>query len=433
MKTSKFQIIVLIVFIAFIIAGVAFFATYKGGGQSNQLPSITIWGTFPKAEFDQYLAKVNSTLSQQMSVKYVEESQASFLGDFVAALARGNGPDAILVSADILLPTEDKLVSIPYTSYPQRSFIDGFVDEAQVYLGANGILGIPFSIDPMVMYWNRDTFNAAGIAVPPKYWDEFKDLNKKLTVKGDNGTVIKSAIAMGDFSNVVNARELLGSLILQSGNPVTAPDSYGVLGSAIGPNAAKSAVPAVTFFTQFVDPSNDNYSWNHSWTDSKTAFVSGKLATYFGFTSELSNIRNKNPNLNFDIAPLPQLRTGGIAATFGRIYAFSIVKQSQVQSAAFQIIYTLTQPQYLANISSDMYLPSVSRSVIAAGSKDPYITIFNSAALIAKGWLDADPSQSGAILGSMVQNITTGQKSIFQAVSDASSQYDAILHQAAGQ
>ncbi len=433
MKTSKFQIIILIVFTIFIITGVALFATYKGSQGKNQLPPMIFWGTFPKDKFDQYVMQVNNTLPQQLQITYVEHNQAEFLNNFVAALARGSGPDAILVSADMILPTQDKLTPIPYSVFPRRTFLDQFIDEAGVYLGPDGIVGIPFSVNPMVMYWNRDTFNAAGIAVPPKYWDEFKELNKKLTVKDDNGTVTKSAVAMGDFGNVTNARELLGSLILQSGNPITAVDDYGAVSSKLKQSGAQSPVPAVTFFTQFVNPGSENYSWNRSWPDSKTAFVSGKLATYFGLAGELFALRNKNLNLNFDVSTLPQFRTGGVTAAYGKLYGFSIVRQSRIANAAFQAIATLTMPKYLVNISNLTYLPSVARDIIAAGTTDPYVAMFNVGALISRTWRDADPAQSSKIFGGMIQAITSGQKSIYQALNDASDRYDVVLRQAAGQ
>lgn len=433
MKTSKFQIIVLILFIVFIVTGVALFATYKGKSGDQALPPITVWGTFPKEKFDLYVAKINSGLAQPLTISYIQKTNAGFLGDFVAALARGAGPDAILVPSDVLLPTRDKLTPIPYTAWDQRTFIDTYIDEARVYLSPQGILGIPFSVDPLVMYWNRDTFNAAGIAQPPKYWSDFTELNKKLTQKNDTGTITTSAIALGDFSNVTNAREILGTLILQSGNPITKFDQYGSVMNTLAPSAEKSPVPAITYFTQAVNPTNPNYSWNRTWPDSKTAFASGKLATYFGFASELYTIRAKNPNLNYDVAALPQYKSGGTTAVYGKLYAFSIVKQSQVPGAVLQILSTITQPNYLVNISNDMYLPSVARSIIAAGSSDQYITIFNNAALIARTWLDADPGRTSIIFGDMVANIASGQKSIYQSVSDASQQYQDFINQALGQ
>lgn len=433
MKTTKFKFIFISIFVVFIIAGVAAFATYKGGNQAAQIPPITIWGTFPKAVFDNYVIAVNRNLPEQVIVNYTQKSTDVFAGDFVAALARGAGPDAILITADVLLPLEDKLLSIPYASLPERTFLDTYVDGASAYLTPNGVVAMPFTIDPMVMYWNRDMFNAAGIPLPPKYWDELTSLSGKITVKDASGTVSRSAVAMGDFLNVTNARELLGSLILQTGNPVTVRQADGSVVSALTPTMSAGPVAALEFFTQFTNPSSRNYSWNRTWPQSKTAFLSGQLATYFGMASELADIRSKNPNLNFDVAALPQARSGGVKATYARIHGFSLVRASPVSGAAYQIISTLLQPQYIANISKSLYLPSVSRQIIAAeANTDPYITIFGGAALVGKTWVDAGVTESTQVLGSMVQATISGQKSATQAVSDAGRQSDVYLRQAMG-
>ena len=48
-------------------------------------------------------------------------------------------------------------------------------------------------------------------------------------------------------------------------------------------------------------------------------------------------------------------------------------------------------------LSQSMYLPPVRTDLIAAGTSDPYITIFDQAALVARSWIDADPSVSTGI------------------------------------
>lgn len=430
MKISKFQIITLAIFLLCLIAGVAAFAMYKGNSSSTNIPAITIWGTFPSDTFSSYVAKVNISLQQPITVNYVQKSSATFSQEFISALARGTGPDGLLIPADMLLPHYDKLSAIPFSALPQRTFIDNFIDEGAIYLNQNGIVAIPFTVDPLVMYWNRDTFNAAGIATYPKYWDEFTALNAKLTNKDQNGNIRKSAVALGDFTNVTNAREILGTLIMQVGNPVTKVNNDGSIQSTVKTSAAVSPVSAINYFTQFVDPSSANYSWNRGMPSSKSAFLSGSLATYFGFTSELSDIRTKNPNLNFDVAPLPQVRTGGIKASYARMNAFSITRISANPNAVFQIISILTDPANLTQLNKTIYLPTVRRDVIAQGSNDPYITIFNKAALISKTWLDADPAKSRDLFGRMIESITSGAKTTEQAVRDTGDEYDIILRQA---
>lgn len=428
-KISIFQIVVIGIFVIFIIAGVASFALYKGGSSSTSLPTITVWGTFPSDTFTKFVSNVNSGLPEALKISYVQKSASTFSHDFTTAVSRGVAPDVVLIPSDMILPQEDKLTLIPYSALPQRTFMDSYIQEASLYLSSNGILALPFTVDPLVMYWNRDTFNAAGIAKPPVSWDQIAALIPKLTAKDTNGNVRKSAVAMGTFVNIDNARELLGSLFMQLGNPITTIGRNG-LASTLKTGVSNDPSPAIQYFTQFVDPSDPNYSWNRSLPDSKSAFLSGELATYFGFASELSDIRAKNPNLDFDVAPLPQLKSGGIKATYGRMYGFSLVRTSPNLNAAFQVLSTLISPHALSMLSQSMYLPPVRTDLIAAGSSDPYITIFDQAALVSRSWIDADPNQSNTIFGNMVDSITSGQKTTPQALNDAGAEYDAALRQA---
>ena len=423
---SKFQLIILSVFVVCIIAGVIAFATFKGNGTSTDLPSVTIWGTFPADIFNKYVVEINSTSSVTMTVNYVEKKPEQFSTDFIAALARGTGPDAILIPLDMLLPHLDKLTMIPYAALSQRAYMDTYVQESNIYLTDSGIMGLPFVIDPLIMYWNRGMFNSAGVATYPKYWDEFNTIIPKLTVRESDGNVRKSAVAMGDFTNMTNARELVGSMLLQLNNPFTAYDSTGIKTTIT--NSSGSAPQSVfKFFAQFVDPSSPNYSWNRGMPNDKTAFLSGISATYFGFASELKDIRTKNPNLNFDAVSLPQVRTGGVKATFGKMYAFSFMKSSNNVNTAFQVASTMTAPSFLPILGSMLYLPSVRRDIIARGSTDPYIDVFNKAALVSNGWLDIEPMKSRQILSGMVQNITSGKVSVSEGIQDIEDLYNVQL------
>jgi len=432
---SKFQIITLSIFIICIIAGVAAFALYKGNTQSTSLPSITMWGTFPATTFNQYVSNLNNGLANQVNITYTQKKPDAFSQDFVNALAVGRGPDAVLIPADMILSEENKLVSIPYSAFPERNFIETYIQEAGVYLTKDGIEAIPFTLDPLVMYWNRDTFNAAGIATYPRFWDEFTGddqqpgLVQKLRVKDQNQNIRKAALAMGDFTNMTNAREILGSLLLQIRNPVTIRANDGIV-SALKTGVSYNPLAALQFFTRFIDPSGVNYSWNRGMANDKTAFLGGTLATYFGFASELNEMRAKNPNLNFDVAPLPQIRTGGQKAAYGKMYGFSLVRAGGNPNAAYQIISILTSPQNLANLSKTMYLPPVRIDLIQQGSTDPSVTIFNQAALISKTWLDADPSKSRRVFNMLVESLTSGQKSMNEEIQDTGDEYDAILRQA---
>lgn len=429
---SKFQIITLAFFVVCIIAGLIAFATYKGKSSSTSLPSITVWGTVSDDVFNKYVSSINNTLEQTLSITYVEKSSDAFSQEFIAALARGSGPDAILIPAELIWSHSDKLSLIPYSAFPKRSYMESYIDEASVYLTDDGIMGLPFIVDPMVMYWNKDMFSSAGLATYPRYWDEFTSLNQKLTIKDSNDNIRKSTIAIGEFSNVLNSRELLGTLMMQIGNPVTAMNNYGQMQSAFKSSSLVNPTPAFEFFTKFVNPSGSAYSWNRGMPSSKTSFLAGNLATYFGFASELKDIRSKNPNLNFDVSMIPQIRpqegkTNYPKITYGKMYGFSIVKAGSKQNSAYQIISTLLNPTYLKDLSDTLYLPTVRRDMIASGDSDPYISIFNQSALISRTWLDIDPSKSRELMASAVNSITSGKKTMYQSLQDLGDEYDIQL------
>ena len=438
MNTSRFQIIFLAVCVVLALGGVIGFSLYRSKQSSNQLPTITIWGTLSADDIDQYVAKLNSTLAQPVSVAYVQQSESQFNQNLLEAIASGRGPDMVLLPQDMLLKSESKFMVIPYQNFPQRTFLDTYVDEAKLYLTPTGTIGIPFSIDPLVMYWNKDTFTNAGIASAgtagrPIYWAAFNNLVSRLTQKDASGNIFKSAVALGSFSNVDNAKAIYSTLLLQAGNPITTV-ANGSLVSALGNgqyNGLESSSAATSFFVQFANPVSANYSWNSSLPSSQSFFLAGKLATYFGFASELTNLKNKNPNLNFDVAPMPQAQNAAVRKEYARMYAFSLVRASASAGAnastAFTVATTLTSPQALALWSSMTHLPSVRRDMLGLDTTDPYMAIFDDASLIGSGWIDPDANTTNAIFGQAIDSIVSGTASQSSALQHASDLLDASI------
>ncbi|MEY2664676.1 MAG: hypothetical protein RIT04_484 [Candidatus Parcubacteria bacterium] len=440
MKVTKFQIILIGIFVVFIIIGVIFFATTKSNQATTGLPTIEVWGTFPATIFNQLVEHLNFSRAQALTINYVQKSPEQFDKDFITTLARGGGPDAVLLPQESLLLHLDKVVLIPPTILSSRTFLDTYVPEAENYVTPAGILALPLTIDPLVMYWNRDMFTNAGIATYPKFWDEFSTQGKLLTVKDEKSNIRKSIVALGEFANVTHAREIFGSILMQAGNPVVTMNYTDPAATTLfANNTAASALAnenirgsdtagaALTFFTKFSNPANPDYSWNRSLTLSKNAFLTGSLATYFGFASELSGIRQKNPNLNFDVAPFPQIRKGTGRATYGTMYGFSIVRSSADPTSAYTILQTLTTPEALAYLSQSTYLPPVRRDMIALGNSDPYLANFYDSALISRTWFDPNTSITTDILQEMIETFTSGKTAQYQAIKNADTKLNILI------
>ena len=164
---SKFQIITIAIFVVCIIAGVTLFATYKSKDSTNVLPAITVWGTFPASTINALTQKLNNNSIVQIFVDYTEKTEESFDRDFIEALARGNGPDTILIPQSMILRHADKILPIPYDLFSERDFKNTYIEQGESYLTGMGAIALPFIIDPLVMYWNRDSIESLARGIGP--------------------------------------------------------------------------------------------------------------------------------------------------------------------------------------------------------------------------------------------------------------------------
>src|SRR3989344_866358 len=333
---STFKIVVTAIFAVSFVFGVIIFALSKGDS-SGQSANLIVWGTVPVDIFDS--AYKNSSLKSNKLIKiaYVKKDSSTFDNEFVNALAEGAGPDIVILRDDYIYKKRNKLFVLPYKNYSQRSFKDTFIETGEIFLAPNGIIALPFLVDPMVMYWNRDLFSNSLISEPPRYWDQLYSMIEKITRRDANANVLQSTIALGEWRNITNAKEILTTLLLQAGTPITGRDNQGVV-SVLNDQFNYPIAPsqsAVNFYTQFSNPSSPNYTWNRSLPYSFNMFLSGSLATYLGFASEVFSIQQKNPNLNFDVTYVPQIRDTNKKTVFGRMYALAIVKQSKQVGGAY--------------------------------------------------------------------------------------------------
>jgi ABC-type glycerol-3-phosphate transport system substrate-binding protein len=148
---------------------------------------------------------------------------------------------------------------------------------------------------------------------------------------------------------------------------------------------------------------------------------------YFGFASEYMTIKNKNPNLNFDVALLPQITNAKVYNTFGNIMGLAIMKNSADPAGTYTVISSLTSAAAFPYWSNTFNLPSARRDILSLPETNAIKTVFNQSAILSKGWLDPNAVQTGAIFQDMVESYTTGREAIGPAVNTASDRIDSLL------
>jgi ABC-type glycerol-3-phosphate transport system substrate-binding protein len=429
-KVSIFQIVLIASFGAIAVAAVLIFALAVGSNSSSTVGAVTIWGTLDQTAFTTVIRQALDTDTRLAHVTYVQKNSSTYISDLANALASGTGPDLFLLRDDDAYSQAAKLVPIPPTSLSQTLFQNTFVDAANPFLAGSGILGVPLAVDPLVLYWNKDMLSTAGFAEPPQYWDELYNMAVKITVRDTSGAITKSAIDFGAYSNVDNAKDVLSLLILQAGGSITTRDpTTGKIMSAIAPKTGDTiqATPsALRFFTEFSDPSKADYTWNASLPEAQQAFAAGDLALYIGYASEQPLITQMNPNLNFAVAPVPQIRGASAAVDMGHVYAFVVPRTSANPLGAFTVAAILSGKSISQSLSIALGIPSARRDVLALpaqGTDD----LFNKQAIITRTWVDPDPAQTDPLFQAMIDDTTSGASLLTAAVLRADQSMSHIL------
>lgn len=428
-----FQIILIAVFAVLALVGLYVFSNFAGFGSSGpQIGTVTIWGTFPQKSMDDALNLLKQGSKDYNGVSYKQMPAGTFDTDLADALASGTGPDLVIIDQEQLLTEQPKLTEIPFSSIPERTFLDTYVAIDEEYLTQTGTYGIPLTVDPLVLYYNRSILSAAGVATPPTTWEMVTGLAPTITKQSGSQAISVSTIPFGGYANVTNARAILSLLLLQAGSPITALGVNGIhavmsdTSQVSGTTGNAPAAAAVNFYTQFADPGRTVYSWNPSLPNSRSAFLAGDLAFYPGFASEAQGLRDANPNLNFDLAPIPQ-PSGTGRMTYGLAYAFAIPKVSGNKSGAYSTALALTGSSILPTLATELGQAPATRSMLTAKPDDANAAVYYPEALTAKGWLSPAPGTVDGIFSGMITNIITGRQDVQSALSNADQSLNAAL------
>lgn len=439
---NQFQFIMLAVFGIFIFIGILFFSgAIKLPGSTPKVPpltnkSLTIWGTLPREAVNDAINSFAQT--NQMTLTYVEKTPDAIDINISEAIAAQQGPDIVLAPHEILLKHQSKFVHVPYTTFGDRAYRDLYVDEARLFLYPDGILAFPLMIDPIIFYFNRVSYNNVAFLNPPTTWQEVSNYALKLNRKSGTETILESGLPMGTFNNIAHAKDILALLLLQAGNPIvtvsTDPNNKDVTSNLLdsAPNGTPIAQYVVEFFTQFSDPLKTAYSWNRAMPEALDAFASEQAAQYIGFASEMPQIAEINPSINFDVAVIPQAEGVKAKKTFGRMYGLAITKASKEQFAAYQTVLLMKDQDF----SSKILNTTQALFPIAPVRKDLLVTppatkegpVVYSSAVIASGWLDVNYLDTQKIFEDMVIQVVRNSLDIKSAIEEANARMNDLLH-----
>jgi len=289
-------------------------------------------------------------------------------------------------------------------------------------------------VDPLVMYWNEDIVTTSGFLTAPRTWEELVNVQLPAMIdRSFDRTINRSVVALGVYDNSKHSFGVLSTLLIQSGSQFVKEDlrtndfiryQVGLTKSAV--SEANPLANTLSFYLRFSQPTNTLYSWNRSFGSDLTQFISEDLVFYFGFGSEGKEIQRLNPNLNFDIAEVPQGASATVRRTYGKFFALSPLRSSDNVNGAFNAINRLINDDLNKEIADNYSMVPSKRSLISQGSNDTFGRLSYRSAPISYGWLNPDRAETDLVFWGMVSDVSENRDDVTGAVSDAESKISNI-------
>ncbi len=397
--------------------------------------NLQFWGTFDDPGFFTQIIRDYRKLHPNISIEYRQIPFPDYEKDLVSAFAAGNGPDLWLMHntwlpkhLDKIQPMPEKIAGDKNPLFTFKSFQEQFPDIAITDITRGTTMyALPLYLDTLALYYNKDTFNTAGIPTPPRTWEEFVRDVGILTKRDDKNNITQSATAIGTAHNINRSTDLLMLLMLQSGVRMNDRDNASATFSKDVENLNVGEL-AVQFYTDFANVSKpDRYTWDDRQKYSIDAFADGNTAMMLNYSHHIQTLRAKAPRLNFGIAPAPQPEKAGFAVNFANYWAPTVSKQSKHSDEAWQFLV------YLATTdAAKLYLeassrPAARRDLLDQQKNDPDLGAFANQALTARSWYQADNIAIETIFAKLIDDVNFNRFSIRDALREAESQVNVIM------
>jgi ABC-type glycerol-3-phosphate transport system substrate-binding protein len=332
-KIIQFSIIILSLVI--IAEGMIYFENYralKNGAKPTGPTEVTLefWGLWDNSDSWQEIIRrfENETHiwnGQEVKVKivYTKQDIASYEEKINQGYNENNSPSIFIVnnywledyvkrleplSGNFALVKEYELLD-----YAELADIFPFYTIQDVEYGNNEMFALPIYSDSLALYYNKDLFAKAGITNPPATWDELKKDIKKLTISDRKNNIEQAGIALGSGQNINRSCDIVSLLMFQGGSKIINNQKEIDINKKIAFNTPQGiqerepGLTAIQFYMEFSDPNKDIYTWNNDMENSVKSFAEGKTAMMFGYAYQKANLLAMNPDLNYGIAPAPQI------------------------------------------------------------------------------------------------------------------------------
>lgn len=391
------------------------------GGSSapaNNAPvTLNYWRVYDSNEAFTEIIRSYQNTKPNVRINYRELRPERYEEELVRAIAEGNGPDIFTLPNTKLREYQNLIAPMPSSitvteletrgtlrkevvpvskekpTLSTRALKNNFVDQViedvlfpvQTPEGpVDAIHGLPLALDTLVLYYNRDLLNEAGIAQPAEDWAEFQNHIELLTDFNSDGSISQHGVGLGTANNVDRSTDILSLIMLQAGVEMSDPRGR--------PNFARPnddrelpALDALTFYTDFANPVKSVYTWEEGPQSALNAFLAGQAAYFIGYSYHEPIIRAGAPQLNFAVSTIPQI-AGAKQVNFANYWVETVADTSENIDTAWDFLLYATDRQHVTSYLDETNKPTARKDLISNQIDDEFLGPFAEQVLTAVHW-----------------------------------------------
>ncbi|MCB8968676.1 MAG: sugar ABC transporter substrate-binding protein [Ardenticatenaceae bacterium] len=304
-----------------------------GGESSSQKVTFAVFGD--PAEFTAYENLVAAFTEKHPEIEVELQhipGQSDYRQRLAAAFSSGEPPDVMLLNYRRFGAFADQGGLEPLGAYLEKSNIiqesDFFAPVINSFYLEGELWCIPQNVSSLVVYYNKDLFDAAAVPYPTNdwTWDDFLAAARALTLDNDgNGTIDQYGV--GIEPSIFR----LAPFIWQVGGELVDDQEHPTRLTIDSPEALMA-------FQWFVDLQVKEHvapdAVNESAEEGESRFLNGRLAMYFNSRRGVPTYRTIT-DFTWDVAPLPQ---GETTASILHSDGYCMAKATENKDAAWTFI-----------------------------------------------------------------------------------------------
>lgn len=307
--------------------------------EAVELDFWTFWGSETRRPIIEQIIEDFNNSQDEIHVTHTHLPFGDIWTKNLAAVAAGDPPDVIINDINAVAQRAENNQVENITQYLDEGMEseyyshlwDAAVHEGEVY-------AVPFNTDTRFLFWNKDMFEEAGLdpEQPPQTWAEIEEYAQMLDEKVDgryNTIGFLPNYGIGQDVWMMNATGH-GFWDFETGEPTLDNDKAAEALNWVRDFESRYGLEVIQGFEADFGNQQSN------------PFVAGKLAMAIHTPTGLyTQIRDYGQDMNFGVAPFPELEEGNGHTSWGGGFVAEVPYGAENPEASVEFIKYLTGPE----------------------------------------------------------------------------------------